>query len=78
MLNKKKGESRGPRLPPSCFWPVTKIALPVGTYSVRFDLIDGTTQKKYASYVYNDVEVKQGSDEKSASVQISSIDAVKE
>lgn len=57
---------------------VAKIALPVGTYSVRFDLIDGTTQKKYASYVYNNVEVKQGSDERSASVQISSIDAVKE
>ena len=57
---------------------VAKIALPVGTYSVRFDLIDGTTQKKYGSYVYNNVEVKQGSDEKSASVLISTIDAVKE
>ena len=56
---------------------VAKLALPEGIYSVRFDLIDGTTQKKYASYVYDNVEVKQGASEKSASVEISTIDAVK-
>ena len=57
---------------------VAKVSLPVGTYSVHFDLLDGNSQRKYASYVYDNVEVKQGGDEKSATTEISSIDAVKQ
>ena len=57
---------------------VAKVSLPEGTYSIHFDLIDGTTQMKYASYVYSNVEVKQGGDEASATVEISTLDAVKQ
>jgi hypothetical protein len=57
---------------------VAKVSLPVGKYSVKFDLIDGNSQRKFGSYVYNNVTVHQGADEKSASVEISTIDAVKQ
>ena len=57
---------------------VAKVSLPVGTYSIHFDLVDGNTQQTYASYVYNNVEVHQGADEASATVAISTIDAVKQ
>ena len=57
---------------------VAKVSLPVGTYSIHFDLVDGTTQRTYASYVYKDVEVKQGGDEASATVEISTVDAEKQ
>lgn len=57
---------------------VAKVALPEGSYSVTFDLIDGTSQMKYGSYVYKDVTVKSGTDEKSSTVEISTIDAVKQ
>jgi len=57
---------------------VAKAALPVGIYSIRFDLIDGTSQVKFGSYVYNNIEVKSGADEKSATIEISTIDAVKQ
>jgi len=56
---------------------VAKAAVPVGIYSIRFDLMDGTSQVKYGSYVYNNIEVKSGADEKSATKEISTIDAVK-
>lgn len=55
-----------------------KFSLPVGTYSIHFDLIDGTTQQKYGSYIYNNIQVHQGADEKSATVKISTLDADKQ
>ncbi|MBO5596519.1 MAG: hypothetical protein J5917_07090 [Bacteroidales bacterium] len=54
-----------------------KFSLPVGTYSIQFDLVDGTTQQKYGSYVYRNIEVHQGADEKSATVEIATIGADK-
>ena len=54
---------------------VVKFSLPVGTYSIHFDLIDGTTRQKYGSFVYKDIRVHQGADEKSATVSISTLDA---
>ena len=57
---------------------VAKFSLPVGAYSVHFDLVDGTTQQKYGHYIYSNIQVHQGADEKSATVEISSLDAKKQ
>lgn len=57
---------------------VAKVSLPVGEYSIKYDLMDGTTQRKYASYVYNNIAVHQGGNETAATVEISTIDGVKQ
>ena len=54
------------------------MALSEGTYSVRWDLINGDTQEKVGSYIYRNVKVKQGRDKDSATTAISSVDGEKE
>ena len=50
----------------------------INRFQPLVNLIDGNSQRKFGSYVYNNVTVHQGADEKSASVEISTIDAVKQ
>ena len=54
-----------------------RMALAEGTYSVKWDLLDGTTQEKYGSYIYRNVKVHQGANADAATVSISSVDAEK-
>lgn len=54
------------------------MALAEGTYSVRWDLINGDTQEKVGSYIYRNVKVHPGRDKDSATTAISSVDGVKE
>ena len=54
------------------------MALEEGTYSVRWDLINGDTQEKVGSYIYRNVKVHQGRDKDSATTAISSVDGQKE
>ena len=54
-----------------------RMALAEGTYSIKWDLLDGTTQEKYGSYIYRNVKVHQGANADAATVSISSVDAEK-
>ncbi|MBQ9702478.1 MAG: hypothetical protein IJV63_05750, partial [Bacteroidales bacterium] len=55
-----------------------RITLAEGTYSVKWDLLDGTTQEKYGSYIYRNVKVHQGRNADEATISISSVDGQKE
>jgi hypothetical protein len=54
------------------------MALPEGTYSVTWDIINGDTSEKLGSYIYKNVKVHQGADKASATVSISSVDGEKQ
>lgn len=54
-----------------------KIALSEGTYNITWDFVDGNTGAKLSSWIYKNVKVRQGRDEASATVSISSIDGEK-
>lgn len=56
---------------------VVKIALPVGTYDVTWDLVDGDTGEKISSWKHENIKVNPGKDEESASTEISSINGTK-
>ncbi len=51
-----------------------RIALPEGTYSITWDIVDGNTGAKLSSWIYRNVKVHQGYDDSSATVRISSVD----
>ncbi len=55
---------------------VAKIALSLGTYSVRWDIIDANTNQKLSSWKYDGVEVHQGQDEAAATTEISSVNGI--
>ena len=55
---------------------VAKIALSLGTYSVRWDIIDANTNHKLSSWKYDGVEVHQGQDEAAATTEISSVNGI--
>ncbi|MBQ9659851.1 MAG: hypothetical protein IJV37_01115 [Bacteroidales bacterium] len=55
-----------------------RVALKEGTYSIRWDLINGDTQEKFGTYIYHNVKVHQGRDKESATITISSVDGQKE
>lgn len=50
------------------------MALPEGTYSVKWDIVNGDTGARLGTYIYRDVKVHQGRDKDSATTAISSVD----
>ena len=55
-----------------------RIALAEGTYSIRWDVINGDTQEKLGSYIYRNVKVHQGRNAEEATISISSVDGERE
>ena len=51
-----------------------RIALPEGTYSITWDIINGDTGERLGRYIYRNVQVHQGRDEESATLRITTID----
>ncbi|MBO7547299.1 MAG: hypothetical protein J6Y27_03810 [Bacteroidales bacterium] len=51
-----------------------RIALPEGIYDVTWDIVDGDTGARLGSWIYRNVEVRQGRDESSATIRISTVD----
>ncbi len=51
-----------------------RIALPEGTYSITWDIINGDTGERLGQYIYRNVQVHQGRDEESATLRITTID----
>ena len=52
-------------------------ALPVGTYSITYDFIEGNTGARKSSWIYKNVTVHDGQDKDSATIDISSVNAQK-
>ena len=52
-------------------------ALVEGTYSITWDFVDGNTGTVLSSWIYEDVNIKQGGDVESATVKISTVDGKK-
>lgn len=57
---------------------VAKVGLPEGTYSARWDIINGDTNQTLSSWLYEGIVVKQGRDEASATTEISTINGVRQ
>ena len=51
-----------------------RVALPEGSYSVTWDIVDGDTGAKLSSWIYRNVNVHQGYNDDTATTRISSVD----